>query len=533
MKTGASDKKTDQLKFIVPVCIAVVALNSSEVTLARDVVVGGGISVGYEFDDRQYEDDDEVPADQQSATEQQSAADAEIDSRDNRDEQYSRMRLAPLITITSSSERDEVELRYSPSFWYDFENSDNNVDHDLFASLNRFITPDWQAKLSDRYRLSDVIENRYGDSDRTVESTEDTTATDTTTESTTDGRARLSDTDNRRRYWTNDLALLSEYEYREDSMFLVGYKYGILTNTDSDDGGTFEDYDRHEMLSQLGHRFNPVWKLTVFGSYVRGLFEEVEFNNLPEDEDDDEEIVDGDNDLKEYRASTILQADYFQHHTHALEYKFFGVDFDAAENDDATIQDVTLGWLWNYSKNVSFGLGAGPTYTKIEDEDEEWGYNGRMSLSYRFDRGYIDLSAQRGYEILNFTGTDDNGLREFWQSELRINYRLLENLSADLYTRYRDEDEEVIAEIAPATLEETAPIESETATEESVIATESETVNRKRFSTGLSLDYSFQQWYKLTLSYDYSKQDSEAIDDSFDEHRVALTLSYETELFKW
>ena len=534
MHTGASDKKKDQMKIIVPVCVAVVTSIASGVVLARDVVVGGGVSVGYEFDDRQYKDDDEVSADrEQSATEQQNAVDVELDDRNNRDEQYSRLRLSPLVTVTSSTERDEVELRYSPSLWYDFEHSDNNVDQDLFASLSRFITRDWQAKLTDKYRLSDLIENRYGDSVSTSQTSEDGTATDTATETTKNGTTELSDTNNRRRYWTNDLELSSEYTYREDSMFLVGYKYGLLTNTDSENGGTYEDYDRHEILSELGHRFDPVWKISVFGSYVRGLFEQVDFNNLLEDKAGDDEIINVDNDLKEYRGTTILQADFYQHHSHTLEYSFYAVDFDAAENEDATIQDVTLGWRWNYSKNVSFGLGAGPSYTKTEDEDGELGYNGRMSFSYAFERGYLDLSAKRGYEVLSFTGTDENGLREFWQSMLRINYKLLDNLSADLYAGYREEDEEVVAQIVSAASEETAPTGSETTTADSVIATESETINRKRYSTGLSLGYSFQQWYKLTLAYDYSKQDSEAIGDSFEEHRVALTLSYETELLKW
>ena len=502
MNTGALDSK---LKRIFPMCVAVVALTAPGASLARDITLGGGISIGYEVDDRQYDDDDVVvPADQGQESP------PEIN---NRDERYSRLRLAPLITLTSLSERDEAILRYSPSFWQDFETSDNNLDHDLLASLDRFISRNWQVRLADRYRLSDVISNRYGDPKET-DSSSDINTTGTATEDT----ARLSDADNRRRYWTNDLDVFSEYAYREDSKFTVGYRYGILENVEDEDN-TSEDYDRHEVLSDIGHRFNSVWKFSVFGSYVRGLFDETEADISLADE-----IVEAEMDLNEYRAATILQANFLQYHAQSLLYSYYGADYDAEENDDATIHDITLGWRWDISKDVIFGLGAGPTYTKTEGTEGEWGYNGNMSFSYAFERGYINFTAKRGYEVLNFTGNDENGLREFWQSWLRFNYRLMEQLAADLYTGYRYEDEEIITEITPVATESVA---------EEEFVTEKETFNRKRFSTGASLGYTFRQLYKFSLSYDYSRQDSEVLDDSFDEHRVVLTLSYETDFFKW
>lgn len=511
MNTGASDKKC-RLLYDVAVGVAVVALIAPGVTLARDVVVVGGVNVGYEFDDRQYEDDDEVLADQEQ---QQTLSDIQTD---NKDERYSRLRLGPLVTLTSSAPRDEIKLHYSPKFWYDFENSDNNVDHDLRASLSRYLAPNWQLKLADDYLLTDQHRYSTDTTDRTAESS-DTATTTGDTGTTSDDTLMLTDTDNRRRYWTNDLSLRSEYEYLHNSQFTLGYRYNILRNIETEERLTYEDYDRHQVTSGVGHRFSPVWKLSVYGSYTRGLYDENESSTSRPDE----EILE--KDLDEYDAVMALQEKFLEYHQHTLSYKFYGVEYDAEERNNAYIHDITLGWQWDVSKNTLVGLGAGPSYVKPEDMDGEWQYNANMHFVYSFERGRLRFTAERGYEVFNFTGTDeDNGFREFFQTKLEFDYHLADDLSASLYTGYRNEDQDV-TRITAVTVEEDAMDEND--------LTETDTINRERLSAGAGLAYSFWQWYKAILSYDYIRQDSELIDDSFDEHRIALTLSYETELFKW
>lgn len=504
MKTGVWRKKTDRVQFIVPAWLAAAALTVPQLALARETTLGGGLSAGYEFDDRQY-DDDEVPADQ---GQQESVAPAEDN---NRDERYSRLRLAPLVTLTSTAERDELSLSYSPSFWYDLENTDSNVDHDFRAALDRFLTKHWQVKVADNYLRTDEHRSSIDSTDTTAEST-GAPASDTA--DVADETTRLSDSQNRRRYWVNDLSLRSDYEYLQDGVFGLGYRFNVLRNTDSGDGRSYEDYDRHEFSSQLGHRFNAAWKLSAIGSYARGLFDQVGSDTPLAGEPAVER------DLHEYGAGMMLEERFIEHHVHTLSYTFYGVDYDAEERNNAKIHDVTLGWQWDFARDLVFGLGAGPSYVDIEDMDGEWNYNANALLLYSFERGQLQLTAGRGYEVLNFTGTaEDNGLREFWRAQLAVNYQLADGLSTKVYAGYRKEDQDV------ATTELTA------ATDEALA--ETETIERKRFTTGANLGYAFWKWYRVILSYDYIRQDSELLNDSFKEHRAALTLSCETDLFKW
>lgn len=520
-------ERTDRVKVIVPVCVVIAALTAASDSLARDNTLIGGMSVGYEFEDRQYEEDEPTPAEEAAAVEEEGLA--LLNEDDNRDERYSRLRLSPLITYTSKAEADEFLLTYSPSFWQDFETSDSNVDHDLLAEYSRYLAQSWEVELSDRYRRTD--ERRYVD-----EETEGGAETGGTFDGT-DNSDQLTDTDNRRRYWTNDLKLRTEYAYRPDSEFALGYNYSILENLDKEERLSYEDYDRHEIFSELAHSFDPVWQVSVLASYVRGLFEETdseeEREEFPASGQEsslllaDEEAVDEDNDLSEYRLGTLLQAKIVEFHIYTFSYSFYGVDFEAEEGNNTFIHDLTLGWQWNLSQNATFGIGAGPTYVDAEEGDEEWEYNANMFVLYSFERGQVGLTARRGYEQLNFTGNDeDNGLREFWQTQLTLDYRFSGTVTGRLHAGYRYDDQDVT--------ETSAAAESGSGTgedEEAVAITE--TLNRERFSTGASLDYAFMKDYVITLTYNYMQQESELVDDSFDEHRVALMLSYKTELFKW
>lgn len=527
MKRTSLDRKKDHVRLLFPVCIAAVSLTASGATLARDFVISGGISTGYEFDDRKYDDED---ADQEQQQEEagESPADPELQQdlteteteTDNRDERYSRVRVAPLIKLTSTAPRDRAELSYSPSFWYDFEDSDNNVDHDLFGSFSRFFAERWQVTLADRYRLTD--EHRYEDGPTagTAEATEVTETEDVEA-------VRLSDSDTRRRYWTNDLSLGSVYNYAQDSEFSLGYSYNILKNIDTDEIRTYEDFDRHKFGAEVGHRFDPIWKLNVSGSFVRGLFDETESDDEPTDEEELEK------DLNEYSAGTILQARLLEYHLYSLSYNYFGVYFDAEERNNTYIHDITLGWQWDFARDFVFGLGAGPTHVETEGQGGEWGYNANVLLTYTFERGTVSFTARRGYEVLNFTGTEeDDGLREYWTANLNLGYRLMNDLSADLFAGYRNEDQDVTTAVL-VDQETTGETELITETETSELITETETLNRERYLAGGRLTYSFAEAYKLVLSYGYIRQESELRDDSFDEHRVGLTLYFETEMFKW
>ncbi len=446
-------------------------LTSAMSAVARVVTVSGGISTGYEWYDRQYDDD------------------GSDTSNSQKDDKYSRFRISPLIEMVSLSERDEFRMSYSPSFSYNFDDSSDHIDHNLSADVNRFLTQKWQMLLSDNYRRTDEPN--------------DTTAADS------GDNLQISDSNGRKRYWTNDLSVSSEYTYWQDSLFSLGYTYSVYRVLQSYSENDNEDFDRHSFSTSVGHRFNSIWKLSVSGNYVRGLYNEVNSSTGTSGGQP------GNSDLKEYSASTTLESSLIEHQPLSLTYSYFEDKYDDPDLDGSTIHSLSLGWQWNVSNDLSVNLSGGPTYAKTDGQNGTWGTNENLSLLQQLERGSISLAASHGFDTENFSGTDQNGLQEFYETRGDFNYSLLENVSLGLFSSYRHENQDTISPVL------------------STGGSEVETITRKRFSAGSNLSYMFQRWYTLSLSYTYTNQNSEEINDSYDEHRVALTLSFNKDFFHW
>jgi hypothetical protein len=418
-----------------------------------------------------------------------------------RDDKYDRFRIAPLVELTSVTARDDMSLRYSPSFRYDNQTSNHDIDHDLHVSIKRLLTRDWRVLLTENYLLTDRVYDQ-GSTD-------------------TDNVVTLSDNGSRRKYWTNNVKILSEYSYWENSLLSTGYNFGILENTEGTDSDYYRNHHRHEIQFSLRHQYTSIWNFIIAGSYVRGLFD------VEGGENGSSTDLYSDNDLNEYRASTTIESGMIDHHPLSLSYSYFAVHYDAGPQGNGAIHDLTFGWQWLIAKDWTSRLGGGPSWVEQEGEDATWGYNANISLQHSFEDGSWALSATRGYDRQNFSGTNESGLNEFWQSRLDVKYRLQREVSWLLFTAYRYEDREMTTRRLPSPTDsgENAILREDTQ--------KTETFNRQRFSVGTGIEYTFWKVYSAGLSYDYAVQDSEMVNDSYDEHRLLLTLSIRTDLFNW
>ncbi len=488
----------------------VAAMTVSSPAQARDTKVALGIGSSYEHYSRSYDSDEKAVQD--------GASDSPVESDETprTDERYNRLRITPLVALTNQSARDVLSLRYSPSLRYDDESGDSDVDQNLQATFSYALTRDWDVRFGESYVLTDQNirseASRDGGADGSGGASGD----------------QLSDNEGLRRYWKNDLSFSTTYRYWEDSSFSLGYSLGHLTHTDVSATSRYEDYVRHGATLGVGHRLSSVWRLSANGSYARGLYEEAE-KSASDDQTDGEGEVAVDNDLHEFRASTMIESSHFEYHQLSLKYGFTGVDYDDAERNATTVHDLTAGWQWQLAKDTSFSLGAGPSLSKAEEQEANWGYNATASLRYTLERSTFEASLAHGYDVQNFTGTDESGLREYWQSRLDFTHQLIKDVSLRLFTFYRNEDQEdVTAQQAAATGDGTA-----TEGQEPALTYETNTFNRERFGVGTSLGYTFARWFSMGVSYDYLMQDSEQEDDSYDEHRVVVSLSMEMDVFNW
>ena len=466
--------------------LAVTMLGGPSALFAMDYKVEGGISVGYDRYERKYD---------KGKNSQPATGQAEVTMTEDltalQNDEYNRFRIAPLVVVTGISARDGLLLRYSPSFRYDYDSSDHDLDHDLTAQFNRFITRDWQLKLSEKYLLTDSVFAQNSNNST--------------------GSIQLSDNTSRRKYWTNDLGFISEYTYWEDSLFSLGYSNDILENVDAKDATGLENYVRHEGSLSVAHRFDSIWKMTVTAKYVRGLFDQVETSNVATE-------ANVARDLSEYRASTLLESSLIAHHPLSLLYNFLEVDYDDTSSPTTFQHDVTFGWKWEVDKGLWVNLGGGPSYQETEGQDGSWGYNANAGLKYTLEHSNIEVKATHGYDRQNFTGTNESGLREFSEARLDYQYQIFKDLSLTLFTSYRYEDQDEVA------------LARNVAGETGMTTT---VFNRQRYGAGTSAGYRFWQWYTLNLSYEYLLQDSDKTNDSYTDHRLLLTLSMEKELFSW
>ncbi|HID70779.1 MAG TPA: hypothetical protein EYP35_10080 [Desulfobacterales bacterium] len=490
-------RKISSALFLIP--LSTLCLTSP--VQARLNTITGGVTMGYDYDETNYDRDDIE------------------DSLLDRNTSQQQVSIGPLFIFETTSSVDSLTFSYNPSFVYDFDDSQSDVDHDLSLSAYRDISRQWRVELSERFVFSDDPELL--------------------------GAETSSDYNRgRRRYWTNELNANSSYTYDVGSTFGAGYTYRILRNDDTGIGG-YEDYDRHIADLSLAHRINGEWNFSLFTNYTRGLFDPPEQETVTRTEIILEDLSPGitdridtedlSNDLSEYGAGGTLNWIYSTRKTFFVSYDYSASFYDASLHNDTKLHNLSFGAQYQHTRRLSFDFGGGPTYEKTETFDANWDYNAHLNLSYDIaEHSAISAGIEKGFAQENFSSNNnllgrDRGLTEFWNYTLDFTHTLTADLTTTLYGSYRDENQEnILLGIVNDIQAENnlASADREAFREESIFT-------RKIYEVGGSLSYTFLQWYTAALNYTYRKQDSELAHDSYDEHRVFLTLSFQKELFRW
>jgi len=461
----------------------------------------GGITTGYNYNETNYKEsntDETIPT-------------------ENR--HLNKLSIGPLFIFETSSSIDQLTISYTPSYTYDVEESHNDVDHTFSLSGYRNFSKNLRFDINDRFI--------YSDDPNLIE---------------TDNSSDFNK--GRKRYWKNTFNINSGYTYDTESTFGGGYSYDILRNNDTGPGG-YEDYDKHIADLFLQHRINASWNIHAATSYTRGLFDPPDQSITGTIADGLESISPGitndidtqnlSNDLSEYRVDATLNWILSQRKTFLITYDFSGTDYDAVLHRDTTLHSLTFGIQYQYSPRLLFAFGGGPSYEKTETFDSNLDYNVHLNVNYDLSKhSNFSATAVKGYDQENFSSNNnalgrDQGLTEFWEWKLNLSHQLRKDLDANLFVSYRDENQENILHGFTTGLENGTDLQSidrETFREESFF-------NKTIYTAGGSLSYSFLQWWTTALNYTYRKQDSERINDSYDEHRLYLTLTVQKELLRW
>jgi len=220
------------LRFAVTLS-GVIVLFAPSCAAARQTTVTGSLGMGYNYWERTYKDEN---------VEDTVTSRNEGDRRD--------WSVWPEIELRSSGIHDLLSLRYRPVLTYDDLRDTTYVDHYLTLAGQRFLTRNWNVSLSNNFVLStDPTRDEAPFARLGHEGPAAGTPQGPTTQNAEQGRdTQLTRNLGRRRYWTNDLTVRTNYTYAEDSDMGVGYTYDVLRNESGDNGiaADYEEYDRHD-----------------------------------------------------------------------------------------------------------------------------------------------------------------------------------------------------------------------------------------------------------------------------------------------
>jgi hypothetical protein len=466
-------------------------------TQARLNILTGGISVSYDHDERNesYFDDPATEVDE---------------SRIEREEDdYRALALSPFFILSSTTPRDTLELHVRPMLRYDLFESETDWDGSLRLVAERFMSQDWQLGLSNEILRSDYY--------RTEDAAIDPAAPPAAAEPGDPTLPELSSDTRRTRYWRNTLEFFSAHTYGRESFFRLGLNYIVLRN--DDDFSDVEDYDRYEFIFADEHSFSSQWGTLLDLRYIIGDFHPAETAVAEEEEPT--------SDLDEYRLLLELRNRSIARNPLSVSYSFIGTRYDdALVDEDIDIHQMRFTWRRDYSPGTYTSIGIGPAYVK-SGEDEIWEPTGLAEWNYALQRGFFNVAVEKGFDTEDFDGTTERGLVDYWEGRLSFSHLLSQNLTLTGGLSYRYEDQEDIV-VVPAAI-----------SEESVDGTlpadtlELETYHNDRYEANLALSYRFWQFYTASIDYRFIKQESDRIEEEYDDHRILFTLSWEHELLRW
>jgi len=464
---------------------ALLLILAPEALFARSNSVTAGLSMSYDINDREYE---EVSDDL--------AIDGVTVARIAEDDTYSRVVVRPLVSLVSKSKVDQFGLHAAPAVKYDLEDSDTDVDALFALSGWRAISKRWMVRSSDTFIRSDHY----------------TSGTDQAADGE-ENSPELSPDAGRKRFWRNTFNVDSEHIYGREQKVILGFDYVVLRNDDSGEN-SYNDYDMYQFAVKNEHRFNTYWGTKADLKVVRGEFDNDD--RLTAAAEPDPSSVDPSGDLMEYHADVILINRSFRPNNISLSYNYIGTTYDETSRNDGDIHQSRLTWQRDFLKRLSAGLGAGISYEKTEEQKANWGGNGIAEILYAMERSSFRLSVEKRYDVDNFSGTEERGFIDVWDASLGFGHQLFEDVKVDAKVTYLYEDRQDRA--ANASDDD---------------ATTLEEYNKNYFITGVGLYYSFRQDYSAGINYTFTRLNSERIGEDYDDHRLLLTISWETEVFNW
>ena len=292
-------------------CICILIIAAPSLTFGRNNVLTTGVALSLDL--RERTDDAEI---------------SDIPVRSEEDD-YRQIVITPLITLVSTTPRDNIEIRFQPDIRYDLLDYDTEWNSDASIAADRFINRKWQVGGSYRYRIRDYYDTAVGVfAAPTAQEISEAEPASRPTE------GELSSDTGNRRYTRNFAELYSDYFYREGSVLGIGVN-GDFLRYDSNPGIRLEDYDRYELYLRNEHVFNPVWDTLLDLRFIRGDYEPTDpvvantvLDALAPETDIPPVEEELSNDLKEYRFLLTTTNNSIARNPLFVDFYYIGTQYD-------------------------------------------------------------------------------------------------------------------------------------------------------------------------------------------------------------
>ncbi len=484
-----------------------------------------GVGVSYDFDDKKYGKDTPGEAGQPGGSDDVAVQKNRMRKKD-KDERSSDLSLTPRFHyIYSYNNDDSFELFFAPSLHHDFaEDGESSLQYrDIRASFFKELTKRWSLSGENAFSLG---KNDDSEEEQTEEP-EISTAEDGSVKSSPELSAETDNT----RYYRNRLSMDSRYIYGDNSSVDIGSSYDLLReDVDSDESEAKKnDYDRYSTYIRNEHRFNSKWGTTVQGSYVRGRYKDdtvrkpitektaVGAAGEAASAEEKENFVSGD--VSEYRFAGSVTNFLSQENSLTVEYDYTAAVYDVDILNDSTIHTGMLRWHHRFSEILEGSAGIGSSLTQTEGSDDHIGLNGLLELSYLQKLGRYSFQLNKTSDMENFDGTDNRGAVDRLSYRLSADRELGRDLSIGGTLEYTEEEGD---RAASAERDETGEL-----------AAAIEGYQKKIWQAAFGLRYHLMEEVDAGLRYSFSHLEADKDVDSYDEHRVIMSLDWDREWLRW
>ena len=482
-----------KIHVIRPVAI-VVAMGSAFVapgdTSARQNTLSGGMTVGSIYDSNVYKSDNLRTGEWKS-------------------------QLAPQFTLSSKGLTDTLALTYAPEFAYNFRREDDEKTHVLSLLADKGLSSRWKVRVNGNYANYDTL--RF-EANQNLSKVQNFLRADAPTQADivrilfpqliwdpalhmgyvvsqfqkqydaagpseqNQIRGLLFDGSGRQRYWTSSMALVSEYEFAEKSLFSLGYNF----SSQESKSGRLTDRVQQAPSLKIAYQFNPQWRAEVgydlkFDSYDAS--DDSIITNMPH-----------------------LQVDFQLSPKNLIywNYTYQDISFDGTRGNTLD-QSTKLGWRHSLDQQTALTAALGTAYLSRDRAADEREYSLDLGVSRTFEKGAMAITGSVANAVDDQSG-DWEKARRSWELGSTLTYQLMQDLSSSgrvSYGRWRSWASNIQN-------------------------------NYDRFQAGGGLSYGLSRWLTLSVNYDYSLFDTaEVLLDDYTEHLISIRLSAAKELWRW